>query len=270
VAREQRSGVWAVRAWLVRTFPGLRTLKRWAYRASDRLAHLSGAWRLRRTVQRKQLIRDLGRLNDVLAQTPLAGRYWVHGGVLLGWARDGKLLLNDLEDVDLAYRAEDRASFEAAIPSLIAAGFRLICVFHTLDGRTTIERFQRGRFWYEFFAMWPALGKLHAYSFSYGTLGGEDTHVEHVHEYPDDRLVPFSFLGRTWLKPANHEAYLEANYGNWRVEDRGFTYLNSPSIIDRRPCSNPETIEERLPATATNRMSRGKGADVRGTTRRGA
>jgi hypothetical protein len=211
------------------------------------LDHVSGAWRVRRTVQRHLRNRGLRRLDDVLGGTPLAGRYWVHGGALLGWARDGKLLLNDLNDVDLAYRAEDRDLFEAAIPSLVAAGFRVTCVYRTLEGRTTMERFRHGRVNYEFFAMWPEHGRLHTYSFGYAN-GIDEPFVELIHEYPDDGLEPFTLAGRTWLKPAHHEAYLEANYGDWRVSNPDFVYLHSPSVVERRPCPTPETVEQRIPS----------------------
>ena len=40
-------------------------------------------------VSRQLVAVEMRRLNDVLEATPMAGRYWVWGGLLLGWAREG-------------------------------------------------------------------------------------------------------------------------------------------------------------------------------------
>jgi hypothetical protein len=52
-----------------------------------------------RHIQRAILTRNLQRLHDVLATTGFDGRYAVCGGMLLGWAREGGLLLDDALDV---------------------------------------------------------------------------------------------------------------------------------------------------------------------------
>src|SRR5688500_4973529 len=57
------------------------------------------------------LRRNLRRLHDALEQTPLAGRYWLFGGMLLGWAREGRLLRHDYRDVDFGYEAADDDRF---------------------------------------------------------------------------------------------------------------------------------------------------------------
>ena len=44
--------------------------------------------------------KNLVLLNDVLQSTPLAGRLWVLGGVLIGWAREGRVLAHDSHDAD--------------------------------------------------------------------------------------------------------------------------------------------------------------------------
>src|SRR5689334_2771579 len=46
---------------------------------------------------------DLRLLNDVLAATEFGPRYWVWGGMLLGWAREGRLIAHDIGDADFAY-----------------------------------------------------------------------------------------------------------------------------------------------------------------------
>ena len=46
----------------------------------------------------EEMIADLQRLNDVLATTPIANRYWLFGGLLLGYAREGSVLGHDAVD----------------------------------------------------------------------------------------------------------------------------------------------------------------------------
>jgi hypothetical protein len=54
-----------------------------------------------------------------------------------------------------------------------------------------------------------------------GTWGSVDW-VERVSAVPAFRLTPMSFLGRTWLKPDDHDRFLTAVYGPWRVPDPDF------------------------------------------------
>ena len=77
---------------------------------------------------------DLRRLNDVLSHTSLAARYWVWGGMLLGWARDGSLLAHDTKhlDADFGVLAEDEERFDTAVPVLERAGFRRLYVVRGL------------------------------------------------------------------------------------------------------------------------------------------
>lgn len=55
-------------------------------------------------------------VNDVLATTDLAERYWVWDGMLRGWAREGRLLRHD-RDADFGIMAADVPVFEAAAPT---------------------------------------------------------------------------------------------------------------------------------------------------------
>ena len=76
-----------------------------------------------RRIRRAVFIRDLRRLHDVLAATGFGGRYAVCGGMLLGWAREGRLLLDDVRDADFVFDAGDAPAFAAAVPMLARAGF---------------------------------------------------------------------------------------------------------------------------------------------------
>ncbi len=45
----------------------------------------------------------------------------------------------------------------------------------------------------------------------------------------------FRFLGREWLKLADHEAQLEELSGDWRTPDPDWDYRDDPSIVARLP-----------------------------------
>ena len=66
---------------------------------------------------------DLQVLNDALARTPLADRYWLFGGLVLGWARERGLMGHDAKDADFGVLAEDLDRLEASFDALFAAGF---------------------------------------------------------------------------------------------------------------------------------------------------
>src|SRR6185312_3765766 len=78
-------------------------------------------------------IRNLHVLHDVLESSAMAGRTWVFGGMLLGWAREGDLLGHDCDDFDFAYHSDDAPRFECIFAGLAEAGFQLI---HRFPGRT--------------------------------------------------------------------------------------------------------------------------------------
>ncbi len=184
-------------------------------------------------LRRRRLVRDLRLLYDVLAETPLAGRYWLNGGALLGWAREGRLLAHDLEDVDFAYLAQDRWAFEAALPAIDAAGFWLKRVWRNRWGVITEEQFHKGGAQYDFFVMTPHDGKLRFYG--YGQAPGTDQFYELVGDEDDQPVVPFEFLGRSWLKHADHDAELTAHYGDWHTPDPNWQYFHDHCIIERHP-----------------------------------
>jgi hypothetical protein len=177
--------------------------------------------------------RRLRRFHDVMAQTPLAERYWFSGGALLGWAREGRLLSHDALDVDFHYLASDEERLRASLPILAQAGFRTARRFPNV--REDVEPTQ----WaliaedaiFDFFRI-EDRGD-HFRSHSYGGLGVEPT--ENVLALPAQPLEDFSFLGRRWLKPADHEAELTALYGTWRIPDPHFDYMQGAAIVQRRP-----------------------------------
>ena len=85
------------------------------------------------------LVEGLRLLHDVLAPTPFADRFWMWGGLLLGWARDGAPIPGDA-DADFAYAAADDDLLVATMPLLRAHGFREWFTFRTGTGPATTSR----------------------------------------------------------------------------------------------------------------------------------
>jgi hypothetical protein len=179
-----------------------------------------------------RLARNLRRLNDALADTALADHYWVWGGLLLGWAREGRILRHDCHDADFAFCAADRERFDAAAPALVDAGFAPRYRYRSNAGHPTEFTFMRGRAKFEFFEMAPAGDALRY--FVYGGAGP----LQAAAEIPAQPLEAFTFLARQWLKPRDHAAELTAMYGDWSVPNRSWSYMNDLAICSREPWIN--------------------------------
>jgi hypothetical protein len=179
--------------------------------------------------------RTLQRLNDVLAETPLAGHYWLFGGLLLGWAREGRLLLHDFRDADFAYEAADDDRFAAAVPAIIEAGFEPLFRYRNSDSEYTEHSFKRAGSQFEFFRMTRdgANWRYHMYD--------EARLVEMIGQLAAQPLEEIEFLGRTWLKPVDHEAELVALYGDWRTPKPDWYSLDDDlGIVARRAWKYPD------------------------------
>src|SRR5581483_11350418 len=109
-----------------------------------------------RALQRSWFVDSLHRLNDALRGTPIDGRYWMWGGQLLGWAREGRPLGTDLDDADFAYLDEDHERFLQSVPALVAAGFAPLRRLSSGQGRYVEHAFHRRRAQFEFYRMTPA------------------------------------------------------------------------------------------------------------------
>jgi hypothetical protein len=191
---------------------------------------------LLRRLARAAFVRDLQRLHDVLNATELAGRYWIFGGLLLGWAREGHLIGRDISDADFAVRREDLGRLNTAIPALNQAGFRCLFRFTNNDGEVTELTFMRRGAQFEFFLLTPGDHALRYFLYGFDATGPVQALVEEA----DDSLVPFHFVGRTWLKPADHERELAATYGDWRARNKRWWYLDQPNIVEREPWLNDD------------------------------
>ena len=180
---------------------------------------------------KSRAIANLQLLHDVVAQTPMNGRLWVFGGLLLGWAREGDLLGHDCDDVDFAYLAEDADVFEGIFGTLEDAGFKLSLRYPGTTGEATEYAFRRDGIKFDFFCLKADDERFHYCS--YGSLGGHLV-VNHI-QIPGQPLEEFRFLGRTWLKVRDHDAELTALYGDWRTPRPDWDYMTGPSIVGRAP-----------------------------------
>jgi hypothetical protein len=193
-----------------------------------------GRFRVLQPTLQRLFARDLRRFHDVLATTDLAGRYWVWGGLLLGWAREGNLLRADTRDADFAIRSEDLARLDAAVSALTRAGFRRLFRFTNNAGQLTEVTFLRHGSQFEFFLLFPENGMLRYFMYGSDHRGP----VEIEAEEPDQPLQPFELAGRSWLKPIDHEAHLACTYGDWRTPVHRWSYLEQPNIVERRTWLN--------------------------------
>jgi hypothetical protein len=173
---------------------------------------------------------DLRDLHDALQRTDLDGHYWVWGGLLLGWAREGAILPHD-NDADFGVNDADFPRLMNAVPQITKAGFRCDRRFLNNDGRVTQVVFIRHGIRFDFFRMFHEAGRLHY--FVYSAENGKAIQLEK--SMPEQATAPFTFLDRTWLKHYDHELELRCLYGAWEIPDPSWSYLDGGSIHARCP-----------------------------------
>jgi hypothetical protein len=182
------------------------------------------------------LEQNLRLLHDVLQDGPLADRYWVIGGLLLGWAREGRMLWHEPQDGDFAYFREDRQKLLASVPRLIDAGFNVDRRLSNNQGDPAAYILEKDWASFEFFENERRDGVVRSWSFGSRVRHNETVPIEIVCQVPAFDLAPMEFLGRTWRKPDDHAAYLNAVYGDWKTPNFDFDYVrDDPSIVDVHP-----------------------------------
>ena len=180
-----------------------------------------------------RFVANLQLLNDVLAQTALAERYWLWGGVLLGWAREGRLLGHDAADADFGILAADESVWLAATPALAAAGFRPYLTWTNSKGVITEYVLKKDQAHFDFFLLFPEGAK--ARYWLYAPLRGKAAYVELEGVVVVNAFSTMRFLERSWRKPADHDAHLTEVYGDWRTPNPHHNYVvDERSIVSRR------------------------------------
>lgn len=193
---------------------------------------------------------NLRLLHDLLARTPMAGRYWLFGGLLLSAVREGEIMPHDTKDADFAFLAEDDALLRGTFAALVEAGFEPYLRFPGATGIATEYSFMKDDAKFEFFRVeiddqdrftWANYGRLH---------DGHHTPIRNNCAIPAQPLDELRFLDRTWLKPRDADFELTALYGDWRTPDADFSYMEAPTIVGREPwdtstyMSWPEVFKE--------------------------
>jgi hypothetical protein len=198
---------------------------------------------------RAVLEQNLRLLHDILRDSPLANRYWVVGGLLLGWAREGRVLRHEPQDGDFGYFREDRERLLASIPRLIEAGFKPDRRLTSNDGSPVGYILEKDLATFEFSENQRLKGVIRSWNFGTHLRGNETVPIEIVCQVPTFDLAPMEFLGRTWLKPDDHDVYLRAVYGDWMTPNFGYSYVkDDPSIVEVHPWTgSSEWPAEELP-----------------------
>lgn len=168
-------------------------------------------------------------LHDLLAETPIARKYWIIMGLLLGCVRDGGPIPWD-RDADFGFLESDLPHFLAAAEVLRSRGFSQRRSQINNDGSVTKWAFKYQGVKYEFFMFLERGDRLRWIYHS------QKLHLELVNELPRHGLDELELYGRRWLKPANTEEYLTILYGNWRKPDPNYRYWRDcQATVSREP-----------------------------------
>ena len=193
-------------------------------------------WRYRRYYQsrvaRTHFQPNLLAMHDILADTPFGSRYWMIGGLLIGWARDGMPLAWDCADTDFAYQGRDRVLFDQAAEKLLGHGFKFAHHWYNSAGVRTQSVFYKDHIKFDFFEL--TADENYFRYFVYGM--SEGVFQEAVCQVSKHGIEPFSFLGRVWNKPDDHARYLTQVYGAWRVPNKDFDFMRDQcDIVQKAP-----------------------------------
>jgi hypothetical protein len=188
--------------------------------AVDRLVKATSRVDALRARRVERFASDLRDLHDAIASTDLHEHYWVWAGLLLGWAREGAILPQDCHDADFAVTDADFDRLISAVPAILRAGFSCDRKFVSDSGLVSELTFTRHGARFDFFRMFPDDGQLRY--FIYKLKLTSVTEIEA--SVPDQATEPFTFLGRTWLKHADHALELRTIYGKWEVPDPSWAF----------------------------------------------
>ncbi len=145
----------------------------------------------------KKMTENLALLHDILKENGMDGKYWLVGGLVLGYIREGGVIAYDRHDIDFGIWSEDYDRFCAVFPKLFAAGFKKKIKFINSEGIVAQHSFMREGIAFEFFLHFKTADGKNARFFSFM----KEKKLELEREMPAFPLIPINFLGRQWLIP---------------------------------------------------------------------
>jgi hypothetical protein len=186
---------------------------------------------------------DLRLFHDVLSAGPLAGKWRVFGGVILGVERAGMLIEWD-RDIDVVVLREDFPALVRSISDLKECGFRLKENFVGSDGTIIGVHLRRHSFQFDFFV--ADLGAhedastrsdLNLFDLQFRELVIIDRTVfEQTGRIPYSEVDHVGVVGRTWPCSSDRPAELALMYGpTWRVPDRSWKGSAAPYAVKVAP-----------------------------------
>jgi len=168
-----------------------------------------------------------------LEQTPMKGSYWLCGGILLGYAREGRLLRHDT-DIDFHYWKEDEEKMRETWEMLPRFGFKQVKIIRSNNNHPSQYVFKFGKVKVEFFLAWREEGKVNWYC--YTTKHWNRPSRQFLNQIPDLEISGIEWYGVPVKKPADHDLYLTSIYGDWRVPMKGYVYyFDSRAIVSCEP-----------------------------------
>ena len=141
--------------------------------------------------------------------------YFLSNGTLIGCIRDGDLIPHD-SDIDLGIFIEDyRVDI---LQAFLDKGFVIHGIFGTPENGLEYSLRRKVKLDIFFYYKEPD-GKRSMSVFS-------GSQIKYI--YPDFKTIPYNFIGEPFMIPDNYEAYLTAQYGDWRTPVKEWNYAKDP------------------------------------------
>ena len=180
-------------------------------------------------------IRNLALIHQTISQTNFAEKYWILGGVLLGWIRDRDLIPGDEGDIDFAFNHLDEPYFLEIIPLLQTVGFQPFTKWKNNAGQITEYVLIKDGCKFEFFIMFENNNKFIYYGYSKSRQVREkNPWLEVTGEMDKYELTTRNIFGLPFLVPENPEKWLAEIYGDWQKSNPGFHFIDDELTIVNR------------------------------------